>query len=213
MVGRPAHSVAPPLVGHFMRSYLLDETGELAVDISEQHPALGRIRIGRDRKINQVGPRLTEIKIRLFGDVDFLIRYLAKIKVAQLQLGAGLFENVFRHGPGRHGLQRARKAQVAGQLFQVIAGNLVAGYFIGQVHLFVFAVIESCNSHRVRRDPVADRKVLLNRFSLQFTNADDFIFFRHLEGEIVKSVFAKTIQVGIPRSASADVVTSFSGFL
>src|SRR6202007_498263 len=102
--------------------------GELAIDISEQHPSLGRIRVSRDWKINQVGPRLTEIKIRLFGDVDLFMGDLAEIKIAELQLGARLLKDVFRHGPGRHGLQRARKAQVTGQLFQVVARNLIAGY-------------------------------------------------------------------------------------
>src|ERR1700685_1799854 len=44
------------------------------------------------------------------------------------------------------------------------------------------------------------------------SNADDFVLFRNLEREIVESFLAKSIQVRIPRSAGADVITSFAGF-
>ena len=50
--------------------------------LPEKHPPLRRVCVGRDRKVNQVGPGLTEIKIRLLGDVDLVVRTLAEIKRA-----------------------------------------------------------------------------------------------------------------------------------
>src|SRR5208282_3560051 len=204
--------VAPPLVGNFVRGYLLHEAGEFVVDVAEEQPSLGRIRVGRDGKVNQVGPGLPKIKIWLLRDVDLVVRTLAEIKTAELQLGAGLFEGILRHAAGRQTLQRAIPTQLVGQLTQVVARNLEASFVIRQVELGIFAVVESRHRHWDRRDPVADRQTMLNRLALQRSDADDFVFRRDFEGKIVESLFAKSIQVRIPGGARSDVVTSFSRF-
>src|ERR1019366_858455 len=74
--------MAPPLVGNFMGCHLLHESVEFTVDVSEQQPSLGRVRIGRDRKIDQVRPGLSEKEIGLLGDVDVIIGAPAEVMTA-----------------------------------------------------------------------------------------------------------------------------------
>src|SRR6202167_4018846 len=199
-------------MGDFVRRYLLHEAGEFAVDRAEKHQSLCRIGVDGDREINQVRPGLPKIKIRLLRDVDLFIRTLAEIQGTNLQLRARLFQSIFRHAAGRQGLQRPIPAQIVGQLTQVVARNLVAREFIRQIEPLILAVVESRDCHGDRRDPVADGQVLLNRLSFKVPHADDFVFSRHFEGKIVKSFLAKSVQVGIPRGARADVETPFARF-
>src|SRR5580692_1304473 len=204
--------MAPPLVGDFMGRYFLHEAGELVVDRSEKHPSLCRVGVGRDREINQVRPGLPKIKIRLLGDVDFFIRTLPEVDAAYLQLSAGLFESIFCHPAGRHGLQRGILPQAVGQLTEVETRYLVAGYLIRQVEPFVFAVVESGHCDWNWRYPMARGQVLLNRLSLEPTDADDLVFPRDFESKIIEGPFAKSIQVRIPGGARTDVETPLSSF-
>jgi hypothetical protein len=102
--------------------------------------------------------------------------------------------------------------QVVRQLAQVKAGYFVASFFIRQVEPFVFAVVESGHCDWNWRYPVAHSHVLLNRLSLQPTDADDLVLPRDFESKIIEGPFPKSVQVGIPGSAGADVETSLPGF-
>ncbi len=97
--------MAPPLVRHFVRRYLLHEAGEFAVDAPEQHPSLRRVHVRGNRKIDEIWPGLSEVEIGLLRDVDIIIRAPAEVKRAQLQLGSRLLKGVFRHAVGSHGLE------------------------------------------------------------------------------------------------------------
>src|SRR5271170_5099872 len=91
----------------FMGRNLLNETGEICVDVAEEHPALRRVDVRGNWKINQVRPGLSEIEIRLLSDVDIVEGRPAEIKRAYLHLRTRLIQRVFGHGGGRHAAQRA----------------------------------------------------------------------------------------------------------
>src|ERR1700691_6499360 len=57
---------------------------------------------------------------------------------------------------------------------------------------------------------MADGEITPHRFFLRRAHADDGVSFRYLEGQIVKRVLAESVEVGIPRSPSADIVTSLA---
>jgi len=57
---------------------------------------------------------------------------------------------------------------------------------------------------------MAHGQVLLDGLGLQLPDADDLVFSGNLEGKIIKSPFPESIQVGIPRFASANVEASLS---
>src|ERR1041385_8296955 len=97
MIGGPADAVAEPLVSYFMRRDFLNKAGEVGVDVAEQHPALRGINVRGNGQVNQIRPGLPEIKVRLFGDSDILVRRPAKIKSAHLHLSPGLVESVLGH--------------------------------------------------------------------------------------------------------------------
>src|ERR1051326_6963908 len=97
MVGSPSHSISPPLVCDFMRHDLLHKPVELAVYISEQHPALRRIGVCRNWEVHKVRPGLPKVEVRLFSNIDLVQRNLAEEKAAQLQLSARLLQGVGSH--------------------------------------------------------------------------------------------------------------------
>src|SRR5271163_2157232 len=94
--------MAEPLMRHYMRGDFLDEAVKFRVDAAEQKPALRRIDIGGNRQIYEIRPRLPEIKIRLLGDVDVVVRGAAEKFGADLHLGTSLIERVLGHGVRRH---------------------------------------------------------------------------------------------------------------
>src|SRR5580700_1137686 len=44
------------------------------------------------------------------------------------------------------------------------------------------------------------------------SDADHFVFLRHLESQVVERLLTKSIQIWIPRRARRNIVTSFAGF-
>ena len=85
--------------------------------------------------------------------------------------------------------------------------------FVRHLQLLILAIVESGNGYGGGRYPMADGEITLHRFFLRRANADDGVFFRYLEGQIVKRVLAESVEVGIPRSPSADIVTSLACLL
>ncbi len=106
MIRSPSDAVAKPLMRHLMRRHFLHESRESGIDLPEQHPTLRRIDVRRNRQVHQGGPRLAETEIRLFRDVDVVIRSLPKIQRAHLHLGTRLIQRVLGHRAGGHAAER-----------------------------------------------------------------------------------------------------------
>jgi hypothetical protein len=71
-----------------MRRDFLHKSSELIVDPAEKKPALRGIEVGRNRQINQVRPRLSEIEIGLLGYVNVIESAFTEEIIAYLQFGA-----------------------------------------------------------------------------------------------------------------------------
>src|SRR5258708_36597016 len=55
---------------------------------------------------------------------------------------------------------------------------------------------------------MTDGKVFFNRLSLQLADADYLVFARNFVSKIIKNVFSKSIEVGIPGGSGPHVIAS-----
>ena len=78
VVRAPTHHVAPPLVRHLVRRHFVDEIRKPLFDAVQQHIALGGVQVRAQRQIDQCGPGLAEIELRLLGDGDVVELRLAE---------------------------------------------------------------------------------------------------------------------------------------
>src|ERR1700724_4087377 len=108
-------------------------------------------------------------------------------------------------------MQSAIPAQSVGQFGDVVSGDFVACDFIGDFELLIIPVVESGDGYRDRSNPVADGKILFDGFCPQLSNAYDSELLRDFEGEVIESALTETDEVGIRRSAGADIEAFLSG--
>src|SRR5262245_23803170 len=64
MIGRPTDDMSPPLVRHLVRGDFLDEFSEFRSK-PEHLEALSRVEERNNRQIDQRGPRLPKVQLRL----------------------------------------------------------------------------------------------------------------------------------------------------
>jgi hypothetical protein len=100
--------------------------------------------------------------------------------------------------------------QVARQLGHVIARDLITGDFVGHLNFLVFPVVEPSDRDGGGSNPMTHGKVVDAGLRLELADADHLVAVRNFIGKVVKSMFAESIEIGIPRRASADIETPFA---
>src|SRR4051812_7795306 len=95
-------------MGYLVRSDFLHEPAEFGVNGAEQHPSLGRIGVGRNWQVHQIGPGLPKGKVGLLCNVNVVVCAPAKKKSTDLHLSARLFQRIFGHSMWRKGTESWR---------------------------------------------------------------------------------------------------------
>ena len=148
VIACPAHHVPPPLVRDLMRSHFVDESCEPERIAAHHFPSLRFIEKRAHRKINERGPRLTEVERRLLrqrqtpeGSVseDLLIQTHRILRVDQ---------GVLRHRRRRQAHVLLKAPEEIRDVLRRIDFQVVLCQVVGHALLLELAVIETGDRDR-----------------------------------------------------------------
>ncbi len=155
-------------------------------------------------KVNQRGPRLSEIHLRLLCNRQSRVRHFPKPGIETTDRIYAVYQGALRQR-GRRQLHVPRsELETIGNISGRKHLQLIPGLLVFFLDFLEIAVIEPRHGQRDIRHPMRNLVVLLAIRFLRLSHADQRVFSGNTESQIVSRSVGKRVEAWVPAGSRAD---------